>query len=165
VKNIKIINGTYGYRAPGVRAVEPKRPGDPPFPLADDKAERLVSLGVAEYADAPEGGKPAKPPKNGRVKAVATRSEGGKTGKAGVPPSGAETGAQSAGGGEGKPAYDADTKIDELRALMRECGLPYRVGMTKAEMVAALDEFFSEAGGDGGDDETPPDVGAEDPVT
>jgi hypothetical protein len=80
---------------------------------------------------------------------------GDKTDGAGVSPSGGETGAQSAAGGEGKPVYDADTKADELRALMQECGLPYRVGMTKADMVSALDEFFSETGDDG-DGETPP---------
>jgi hypothetical protein len=136
VKNIKITNGTYGYRAPGVRAVEPKRPGDPPFPLEDDKAERLVSLGVAAYADAEDA-----------EKTPADESESG------LPD-----------GGNVKP-YDSDTKADELRALMKECGLTAKIGMTKADMIAALDECFAEKeSDDDGEGEAPPDINPEAPV-
>ena len=50
MKEIKIINGTYGYRpAPGV--VEPKNPESPAFFAEDKEAERLVGLGVAEYVN------------------------------------------------------------------------------------------------------------------
>jgi hypothetical protein len=142
MKNIKIINGTYGYRAPGVRAVEPKRPGDPPFPLEDDKAERLVSLGVAAYADAEDGSDSPTRKKRRRTK----------------------------DGGDGKP-YGPDTKADELRALMKECGLTVKIGMTKADMIAALDEYFAEKESgddveedDDGEEDEPPDLNPEDPV-
>jgi hypothetical protein len=171
MKRIKIINGTFGHRPAGSKRLDPKGVNDPPFEIDDDKAERLVSLGVAEYADAAPKEKPSPAAKDKRANAVATRSRGGKPGKASVSPPKTKPGAQSAADAPEKPAYDADTKIDELRALMREHGLPYRVGMTKAEMAAALDEIFSDAGNGaeespaGDDGEAPPNIGGEGPVT
>lgn len=41
------------------------------------------------------------------------------------------------------PEYSGETKMDELRAIASEFGLSFRVGMTKAEMVALLDEHFA----------------------
>ena len=74
-----------------------------------------------------------------------------------------------AGGGESSPGeggnekddltddediatFSTDMKADELRAAMRERGLSIRVGMTKAEMVEALN------GGDDLPDIAPQDV-------
>ena len=51
-------------------------------------------------------------------------------------------------------------KSAELRELMNDCGIPYKVGMSKADMVAALDEYFGEQT----DDDTPPDLGVENPI-
>ena len=59
-----------------------------------------------------------------------------------------------------KPQYNIDMKAAELRELLEECKLTYKVGMSKADMVAALDEYFTDAG----DNEPPPVLGAEDPV-
>lgn len=49
---VKMIKGTYGMQT-GARVV-PITPDDPPFSLPPEQEERLVSLGVAEYVDAPE---------------------------------------------------------------------------------------------------------------
>lgn len=37
------------------------------------------------------------------------------------------------------PVYNEDMKADELRAIGELCGLTFKKGMSKAEMVAALD--------------------------
>jgi hypothetical protein len=51
MKYIQIIDGTFGLRVG--YAIVPKKSSDPPFEAEDAKADRLVRLGVAEYADAP----------------------------------------------------------------------------------------------------------------
>lgn len=49
MKTVKIIYGTYGYHSNG--RVKPIRPGSEPIEVQDDEADRLVSLGVAEYVN------------------------------------------------------------------------------------------------------------------
>ena len=46
------------------------------------------------------------------------------------------------------PAYNADMKADALREIGKAYGLTFKVGMTKLEMVAALDEHFNPAAND-----------------
>lgn len=57
----------------------------------------------------------------------------------------------------GIPKYSVDMKATELREIGALCGLTFKVGMTKAEMVAALDKHIEEHSVDGFtvDDETP----------
>ena len=50
-------------------------------------------------------------------------------------------------------------KADQLRALMEQYDVPYKSGMNKADMVAALDEYFAQDGV-----EAPPDLSAAGPV-
>jgi len=61
-----------------------------------------------------------------------------------------------------KPEYSVAMKAAELRELMEECQLPFKVGMSKADMVAALDAYFGDEPEE--DEETPPNIGVEDPV-
>lgn len=134
MKTIKIISGIYGYRPAGSKVIEPKRAGDPAFQVEDAEAARLVSLKVAAYVD-----------ENSSSKSETEASKG-------------------------IPSYNADMKSTELREIMSDYGIPYKVGMSKADMVAALDEYFKEEsgedsdGGSEGDEEAPPDLGAEEPV-
>lgn len=51
MKNIKIIRGTYGHRKTGSTITSPKTRTDPAFPVDDDEAQRLVKMGIAEYAN------------------------------------------------------------------------------------------------------------------
>jgi hypothetical protein len=73
-------------------------------------------------------------------------------------------------GGLKRPAYDEKTKNDDLIALMNAADLPIRDKMTKAELIAALDEFYDgqlrgqtvgDEGTDEDDGEGPPVLGAE----
>jgi len=52
-------------------------------------------------------------------------------------------------------------KVAELREIMDDCQLQYKVGMSKADMVAALDAYFED---EAEDEDSPPDLGAEDPI-
>ena len=165
---IKIINGTYGYKAPGSKHIDPKSAGDPPFEVDDAKAKRLVDLGVAVYIT----DKPAK--------AVATSDKGENKADQGENTSEGKSGEK----GTEKPTYSSKMKVDELKELIKNAGLSYKVGMSKDTMVAALDKFYkgenTSEGKSGGvddtddedgaddnvdDDETPPSLSAELPVT
>ena len=44
----------------------------------------------------------------------------------------------------GIPEYSVDSSISDLRAVGKMCGLTFKVGMSKADMVAALDEHIAE---------------------
>ncbi len=156
MKLIKIINGTYGYRPAKSKFVEPKQAGDPPFDVEDGEAERLVSLGVAAYVrDTTIENKPEKP--------VATPPNGRNGTETDITPLNQNDGSEGAGDEQEKVAYSVDMKASELRDMMEKFGLVYKVGMTKADMVAALDEYFS--GEEVEDGEAPPNLTAEEPVT
>ena len=162
MKTIKIISGIYGYRPAGSKVIEPKRAGDPAFQVEDAEAARLVSLKVAAYVDVANEFIPT---------GVATAPEQFKDNK----PSDNITDENSSSKSEtealkGIPSYNADMKSTELREIMSDYGISYKVGMSKADMVAALDEYFKEESGEDsdegseGDEEAPPDLGAEEPV-
>lgn len=59
------------------------------------------------------------------------------------------------------PAYNAEMSIAELKEIMEQCGLTYKVGMSRAKMVAALDEYCATAE----DAEELPELQTEEPVT
>ena len=126
MRTVKIIQGTYGYRENGV--LDPKDRFSAPFPLEDAEAERIVSLGVAEYAD------------NG----VATGAGSVAEDEPGEH-SPEETDAQeSEFDALEKPEYSTESTVADLRKIAKENGVSLKVGMTKEDMVAALDAHFDE---------------------
>ena len=168
---IKIISGTYGKletqewkdedgNAKATTKIMPKTSKDDAFELDPEEAKRLVGLGVAVYAD----GDAEEEDRDGDGEG--TKPEAG------------------------KPSYSADTNANVLRDLMKSASLTIKVGMSKAEMAAALDEHYGaanaaddreedgDADGDaddssgietdesegGGDGEPPPDLSAQEPV-
>lgn len=128
-----------------------KSPASGPFSASAAIEERLVRLGVAVYVDTVE-------PETDKT-GVATGAGGENSHEAGEDPPG---GGDSSGGLDKPPAYSVDMKAAELRAIMELCGLTYKVGMTKADMVAALDEYYRDADGED-DGEDPPDLSPEAP--
>lgn len=162
---IKIIKGTYGQQTvnPVTKAVRvrPISMGER-VEVSDQEAARLVSLGVAAYLDENPQDNPASDadsPGNG--------GEIGGTGKhppeVDLPSTGLETppaeDTPPEEDGDEIPEYSTDMKADQLRALMEQYDVPYKSGMNKADMVAALDEYFAQDGG-----EAPPDLSAAGPV-
>lgn len=117
---IRIIKGVYGHWN-GFK-VEPKDRNSEPFCIDPVRESELVASGVAEYTVDPAPiGFDEQPPED--VEAVGETPE--------LPP--------LPDGVEGVPLYSIDTPVKELRAIAKQIGVKLAVGMTKAEIVAALD--------------------------
>lgn len=52
MRKVRITSGVFGYKPEGGKYVVAVRAGDPPILVDDERAERLVNNGIAEYADA-----------------------------------------------------------------------------------------------------------------
>ena len=107
---IHIVRGVYGYLDKD-GIVRPKTDADAPFELAPEQEERLVRLGVAEYV-----GKVNSAPVTEAEPGVSTEE---------APTDGISL---------------ADLSVKELREIGKEYGLTFKVGISKAEMVAAIEE-------------------------
>lgn len=150
MRTIRIVSGVYGHRPAGKKYVERKRASDPPFEVESKEAARLVALKVAEYADVVED----------------LHSRGVATGHVeenpdqvvdnsadGLDPSKNDLESdQEKDEDQEIPEYSTDMKMDELRVILDECGIPFKVGMSKEDIVDLLDEYFY-----GADDETDED--------
>jgi len=113
---IQIVRGVYGYLdKDGI--VRPKTEADAPFTLTPEQEERLVRLGVAQYVgdvkEAPDA------QLDEPVKSAPMEEE---------PEEEAPTDGLSL----------ADLSAKELREIGKEYGLSFKVGMTKDDMVKAI---------------------------
>lgn len=181
MKEVMIIQGTYGYQPEGSKKVIPKSKQDGSFELSDEEAERLVNLGVAAMVDstniasaietlgaagyAEDNGSNKEPPMP-----VATGAESEYGSGAGVnTPEGNNVTEGDNGVQDIIPAYSVDMKPEDLRELMKAHNLPLRRGMSKADMVADLNKCFGviEDGDedDADDGESPPELTPEEPLT
>ncbi len=178
MKIIKIINTVYGHRPAGSKYIQPKRAGDPPFEVEDGEAERLVSMGVAVYVDAEPVATPVSGDEGQGTGEDVPKGENGTGGQENAEGAGDPDGSEDSGDtevedgeadglddedsdSEEKPEYSLDMKFDDLRDLMKTCGLTYKVGMTKVDIVKMLDEYY---GNGAEDNEALPDFNAEGPV-
>lgn len=133
---IRIIKGVYGHVPnPDTGIVVPKTSKGEPFSLSPEQEKRLVSIGVAEYVDAPAA------PAISELEAAPEAPE-------------AEAAPEA-------PAAEPETSLDdmsakELREYGKALGLTFRVGMTKAEMREAIEVAEAEAESEPEDDEAPP---------
>lgn len=163
MKLIKMLGSGYGHRPAGSKVTQLKRAGDPPFEVEDAEADRLVNkLKVAVYVDPPTD---IAALKEKIVKTMADINAAKKQPAEIV----ATAPADKTDDGEGntppaaKPEYGVDMKVAELRELLEENGLTFKVGMTKTEMVAALDEVFCNVAPDDPVDNDSGDNPPEDP--
>lgn len=109
---IKMIRGTFGLPINGI--VKPMDKNSGPFCTSKELEERLVKRGNAVYVDSVEG--------------VDNSA-----------PIGFDELPELPEGVTAIPEYSEDMKQAELREIGAMCGLTFKVGMTKKEMVAALD--------------------------
>lgn len=135
---IKMIAGVFGLPITdenGNKRVQAMGVNSGPFSADPAQEKRLVDMKLAVYAEAP----------------VAVDS--------GAPIGFDETPDEDAlpDGVTGIPKYSVDMKATELKEIGALCGLTFKVGMTKADMVAALDKHIAENSVDGYDveDEAP----------
>ena len=110
----------------------PKNRNSEAFALEDKEADRLIALGVAECVEASKTSQNF----NDTPKESSTNAD--------------------------DLNYDANSSVADLRKIGKAVGLTFSVGTTKADMIAALDEFFGKESEDG--DETVPDISVEEPV-
>lgn len=127
---IQIVRGIYGYMdEDGI--VRAKRVDDPPFELLPEQEERLVRLGVAQYV--------------GNVNQAQEEAELAEAVGAIELDEVAE---------EERPLSEYSVK--ELRDLGKDYGLSFKVGMSKAEMIQAIEEAEAAMDMDDEDDEPAP---------
>ena len=141
-----IIQGAYRYRPDGEKSAVVVQLGDPAFNLPADEAARLVSLGVAKYAQ----------------EAVATAPPGDDKLPAGEnPPSGNEGGKVPPEGDKEAAEFGPHMTVAELKAFADERSIPYEDKATKAKLLEAIAAAY-EVGVDDG--EAPPNPSVQDPV-
>jgi hypothetical protein len=106
---IKIVCGVYGHYIDG--RVVAKNSDSEPFSLTPRQEAELVAKGVAAFVD--------------EVTEVSHAGASAPIGFDESPEPDIEI-----------PEYSVDMKADELREIGKDCGLHFKVGMTKADMVA-----------------------------
>lgn len=163
MKQIIIINGTYGFRPqPGI--VESKSPRDPAFSVDDAEADRLVAMGVASLAGAD------KDPED-IAAFINPDDQRDSDGVDGDDTSGDDTDGDDIGDDDTRDdaepiVYNTDMKVDELKEVARKVGateedlapLYY-----KKDVIGLIDKILAEIGGSE-DHEGAPELGAADPV-
>lgn len=106
-----------------------------PFEIAPEREAQLVALGYAEYVDFVPIDMPI--------------------GFDEVPPDESEA---------AEPSYSIDTSAKELREIGKEHGLSFKVGMSKSDMIAALDAYFNAIAEEDADGEDAPSFDASEAV-
>ena len=130
---IKIVQGVYGFLdANGF--VRPKTEADEPFTLLPEQEARLVNLGVAQYVG---NVKDEQEPED--TEEVDAENEQDPIGFDETPPSDFDDDAETDEAEIVEEIVDLATlNVKELRALGKEYGLTFKVGMSKDEMVTAI---------------------------
>ncbi len=121
---IRMIAGVYGMkvkRPDGRSYIRGMGVGDGSFSLDPEREAELVGKGVAEYVSEPA---PSLPPEDMEAENSSEAPE--------LP-----------GDVIGIPRYSADDTTANLRKIGEMCGLTFKAGMSRSEMVAALDAHFA----------------------
>ncbi len=124
---VKIIKGFYGLKTNnGIRA---KGIDDVAFELDDVEANRIIELGIAKYAE---------------KTTVATLENHTVNKKIGDSTIEKEILAKNDFNNNDIdiPKYDSTSSVSDLRAIAKDVGITFKVGMSKSDMIAALDEYF-----------------------
>lgn len=128
---IKMIAGVFGLRVKqpnGGSRIVGMGPNDGPFSVDPEREAELVAKGIARYVEPPV------------VEDAEGVEDNGHIGFDETPPVGEAVTV---------PEYSVEMKATELREIGAQFGLSFKVGMTKAEMVAALDAHFAEGDTEG----------------
>ena len=121
---IRMLRGVFGLPVDGIVKAMDKNSGA--FDAGAEQEERLVRLGLAVKVE--DGGNIAYP-----VETVDTTDPIGMDEMPPLPE-----------GVTGIPEYSVEMKATELREIGKMCGLTFKVGMSKADMVDALDKHIAE---------------------
>lgn len=137
-----MTQGAYRYRPEVEKSAVVVKLGDPAFDLPEDKAARLVSLGVAKYAPQAVATAQIHAPENAPRETQPAQREA--------------INDESEADEYSRPDYSMKMTVRQLKELMDGFDLPYEEGMTKAQMVERLDSFFDDyRDGEEGTDDLP----------
>lgn len=136
---IKIVQGVYGFLDEN-GIVRPKTEADEPFELAPEQEARLVNLGVAQYVGNVKVEQEPEETAPEDTEQVETEDE------------------QDPIGMDEMPAEEplSNLPVKELREIGKEYGLIFKVGMTKADMVKAIEAAEAALNIDAEDEESEP---------
>lgn len=123
---IKMIRGVFGLPVNGIVKAVDKNYG--PFEAGAEQEARLIRLGLAVRV---EEGEPATVDTDAPIGFDETPPEDFTEDGDELP--------ELPDGVIGIPEYNEDMKASELREIGAMCGLTFKVGMSKKDMVAALD--------------------------
>ncbi len=118
---IKMIRGVFGLPVNGIVKAMDKNSG--PFEAGAEQEARLIRLGLAVRVETGEPAPVVEPAETVDTEAPIGFDE--------MPPLPEDV--------IGIPEYSVSMKATELREIGAMCGLTFKVGMSKADMVAALD--------------------------
>jgi len=163
---VKIIQGTYGHRPNGSKSVHSISAGGT-VELSDSEAKRLVALKVAAYVERPiivAKDDTEDEPGAGTLPDGSEMPEGDDDGEGkGITALSGENDTEDDGDNAAElMGYSVDMSMDDLKELLSSCGLNYRVGMSKVDIVEMLKEYQDN---NVDDDEAPPTLATEEPVT
>ena len=136
---IKIVQGVYGFLDEN-GIVRPKTEADEPFELAPEQEARLVNLGVAQYVGNVKVEQEPEETATEDTEQVETEDE------------------QDPIGMDEMPAEEplSNLPVKELREIGKEYGLTFKVGMTKDDMVKAIEAAEAALNIDAEDEESEP---------
>lgn len=119
---VKIIKGFYGLKTNnGIRA---KGIGDVAFELDDVEANRIIELGIAKYAEKTIVAMPENHTVNKKIGDNTVEKETLSKNDIDI------------------PKYDSTSSVSDLRAIAKDVGITFKVGMSKSDMISVLDEYF-----------------------
>ena len=133
---IKIIKGSYGMRCGTFIQAIPA--GSDPIELTEEKEERLVRLGVAEYITAVTEEETKLPPNGSENNQETDGSEDDVQ-----PTEGSEADTQDVIVDE-CPEYNEDMKLDELKQIAAMYGVDASSMRSKKEVIEAIDAARAE---------------------
>ena len=133
---IKIIKGSYGMRCGTFIQAIPA--GSDPIELTEEKEERLVRLGVAEYITAVTEEETKLPPDGSENNQETDGSEDDVQ-----PTEGSEADTQDVIVDE-CPEYNEDMKLDELKQIAAMYGVDASSMRSKKEVIEAIDAARAE---------------------
>lgn len=151
---IKMVRGNYGL--PSGKSVKVKTPKDRPFDVDQKEAERLVRLGIAKIVGA-GAAVSAKEPSDKEdpfgdpaddIDAPVSLGDSEEDGDTDI-----EYDEDDVGEDDNAPEYGENSTNAELQAIAKEYGVEVPPHANKAQLLEALDVFFSGA----------PEIGAKEP--
>lgn len=156
MKRVKITDGLYGYRPKGAKRPQPVPAGSLCI-VTDAEAARLAAIGVGMVIE--------DIPDEDTAEAVATTVEDEFGAGAGVYTPGQDEPVEGVESARLDPEQLKKLTNTKLAELAEDMGINTAKLKTKAQLIAAITDVPLEDAISGEEDDAPPDLGAEGPVT